>query len=121
MLFLDEILASTESEITAAKRERNIGDLRRMISDAPEVNCFREALSGGFGIIAELKKRSPSAGEMRQDNFNKAPSAYAKSSIVKAVSVLTNASHFGMSIDQLSRVRPLVRKPILRKDFIIKE
>ncbi len=122
MPFLDEIIESTESEIAAAKKERSIGDLKRMIRDAPEVNSFAAALlSGGFGLIAEIKKRSPSAGEMRQENFDKAPAVYAKSPVVKAVSVLTNSSHFGMSVDQLSRIRPLVRKPILRKDFIIKE
>jgi indole-3-glycerol phosphate synthase len=93
-----------------------------MISKAPEVNSFANALGNGrFGIIAELKKKSPSAGDMREDNFKQAPSVYAKSPIVKAVSVLTNFSHFGMTIDEISRVRPLVRKPILRKDFIIKE
>ena len=122
MPFLDEIIESTESEIAAAKKERSIGDLKRMIRDAPKVNSFAAALlSGGFGLIAEVKKRSPSAGEMRQENFDKAPAVYAKSPVVRAVSVLTNSSHFGMSVDQLSRIRPLVRKPILRKDFIIKE
>ncbi len=121
MPFLDEIITSTEAEIASAKRERNIGDLKRMIKDAPEVNSFRDALSGQFGLIAEVKKQSPSAGLMRAENVERAPFAYAKSPVVKAVSVLTNKSHFGMSIDQLSRIRPLVRKPILRKDFIIKE
>jgi indole-3-glycerol phosphate synthase len=122
MPFLDEIIESTEREVDAAKKERSVRVLRRMISKAPEVNSFAGALGDGrFGIIAELKKRSPSAGEMREDNFKQAPAVYAKSPIVKAVSVLTNFSHFGMSIDEISRVRPLVRKPILRKDFIIKQ
>ena len=121
MPFLDEIIECTEAEIAAAKKERNIGDLKRMIRDAPEVNSFWAALSGSFGLIAEVKKQSPSAGPMRAENVERAPAVYAKSPIVKAVSVLTNKSHFGMSIDQLSRIRPLVRKPILRKDFIIKE
>ena len=121
MPFLDEILDHTNEEIKAAKKDRSIGDLKRMIRDAPPLRSFSSSLSSGFGIIAEVKRRSPSAGEMRPENFDKAPAAYAKSPIVKAVSVLTNASHFGMGIDHLARIKPIVRKPILRKDFIVKE
>jgi indole-3-glycerol phosphate synthase len=121
MPFLDEIIERTEKEISAAKRDRSIGDLKRMIRDAPPLRPFGVALSNSFGIIAEVKRRSPSAGDMRAENFERAPAAYAKSPIVKAVSVLTNASDFGMGIDHLSRIKPLVRKPILRKDFIRKE
>lgn len=121
MPFLDEILPATEAQIDAAKAERSIGDLKRMIRDAPEVNSFAAALSNGPGMIAEIKRQSPSAGVMNAENVERAPAVYAKSPVVKAVSVLTNKSHFGMSVDELSRIRPLVRKPILRKDFIIKD
>jgi indole-3-glycerol phosphate synthase len=121
MPFIDEILKQTDIEISRAKKDRSIGDLKRMIRDAPPLRSFHSALSNGFGLIAEIKKRSPSAGEMRSENFETAPTAYAKSPIVKAVSVLTNSSHFGMGIDHLARVKPLVRKPVLRKDFIRKE
>src|SRR2546430_10682347 len=110
MPFLDEILDCTKHEIAAAKKDRSIGDLKRMIRDAPPLRSFSSSLSTGFGIIAELKKRSPSAGDMRSENFDKAPAAYAKSPIVKAVSVLTNSSHFGMGIDHLARIKLLVRK-----------
>src|SRR2546429_1282728 len=121
MPFLDEILERTKQEIAAAKKDRSIGDLKRMIRDAAPVSSFSSSLSTGFGIIAELKRRSPSAGEMRPDNFDKAPAAYAKSPVVKAVSVLTNSSHFGMGIEHIARIKPLVRKPVLRKDFIFKD
>jgi indole-3-glycerol phosphate synthase len=121
MPFLDEILDCAEAEISAAKKDRSVRDLKRMIRDAAPVNSFHAALSANFGLIAEVKRRSPSAGEMRRENFEKAPAAYAKSPVVKAVSVLTNNSHFGMGIDQIARIKPLVRKPILRKDFIFRE
>jgi len=85
------------------------------------VRPFRAALGQGFGIIAEVKRRSPSAGEMRQQNFDRAPAAYAKSPIVRAVSVLTNSTHFGMRITALRRIRKLVPQPILRKDFLFTE
>jgi indole-3-glycerol phosphate synthase len=118
---LHSILRDTEKEIAAAKRLRSIGDLKRMIRDTPPVRSFKNALGKGFGIIAEIKHSSPSAGMMRPENFEQAPSAYAKSPIVRAVSVLTNFTHFGMRIEDLMRVKELVHQPILRKDFISKE
>src|SRR5437870_4401139 len=119
--FLAQILGDTEQEIAAAKKARGIGELKRKLSDAPPVRSFRSALGKGFGIIAELKRRSPSAGDMPQKNFEDAPAAYAKSQIVRAVSVLTNSTHFGMGISELPRIRELVPLPVLRKDFLIEE
>ncbi|HXP62329.1 MAG TPA: indole-3-glycerol phosphate synthase TrpC [Dongiaceae bacterium] len=121
MAFLNRILADTEKEIRAAKAHRSLDDLQRMIRDAPPVRSFREALAKNFALIGEIKRRSPSGGPMSADNFERAPSAYAQSPAVKAVSVLTNSTHFGMSIEELSRIRALVPKPVLRKDFLFDE
>src|SRR6266567_466712 len=119
--FLAQILGDTEQEIAAAKKALGIGDLKRMVRDAPPVRSFLSALGKGFGIIAEVKRRSPSAGDMPKKNFDDAPAAYAKSPVVRAVSVLTNATHFGMGIKELQRIRGLVPQPVLRKDFLIEE
>lgn len=124
MSFLQQIVASKNSEIAAAKKERSIGYSKRLIRVAESkypVQPFGAALAGSFGIIAEVKRKSPSAGEMLEDNHRKAPAAYARSPIVKAVSVLTETAHFGMRIENLSEVREVVRKPVLRKDFIFTE
>ena len=121
MSFLEEIVERKRGEIEQAKRARSLADLKRMIPDAPAVRLFAAALSNGFGLIAELKRRSPSGGDMRTENFEQAPKAYAKSPAVKAVSVLTNTTDFGMSIEELMRVRNVVPKPVLRKDFILEE
>jgi indole-3-glycerol phosphate synthase len=118
---LHSILEDTKKEIAAAKRLRSIGDLKRMIRDASPVRSFKSALGKGFGIIAEIKHSSPSAGIMRPENLEQAPLAYAKSPIVRAVSVLTNFTHFGMGIEDLKRVKDLVHQPVLRKDFIFTE
>jgi indole-3-glycerol phosphate synthase/dTDP-glucose pyrophosphorylase len=119
--FLDQILRDTEQEITVAKKALSVGDLKRMIRDAPPLRSFRAALAKSFGIIAEVKRRSPSAGDMPARNFDEAPTAYAKSPVVRAVSVLTNSTHFGMGIRELKRIRQLVPQPVLRKDFLIEE
>ena len=58
---------------------------------------------------------------MRQENVERAPAAYAKSTVVKCVSVLTNTVDFGMAIEDLSKMKAQVPKPILRKDFILEE
>jgi len=121
MAFLDEIIERKRSEVAAAKRLRDLDTLKRMIGDAASLRSFSGALSNGFGLIAEIKRRSPSGGEMRRENVVQAPAAYAKSPVVKCVSVLTNSTDFGMEIEDLSKMKQQIPKPILRKDFIIEE
>jgi len=121
MAFLDEILERKRTEIAAAKKLRDLGVLKRMISDAPSLRSFSSALTNGFGLIAEIKRRSPSGGEMRPENVERAPAVYAKSPVVKCVSVLTNSTDFGMSVEELVKMKAEIPKPILRKDFILEE
>lgn len=118
---LDRILADVEEEVDAAKRLRTQGDLRGMIADAPPVRPLSEALSKEFGLIAEIKVCSPSVGAMRAENVADAPHAYEESSIVSALSILTNSRHFGGSLEHLQKIRALVSKPVLRKDFMVSE
>jgi indole-3-glycerol phosphate synthase len=96
-------------------------ELRRRLVDAPPVRSLKRALLSGFGLIAEIKERSPSQGLMRRENVEQAPAAYERSPIVRGISVLTNATHFGMSIARLEKVRAQSSKPVLRKDFIFDE
>jgi indole-3-glycerol phosphate synthase len=118
---LDRILADVHEELAEAKHSRSEGDLRGMIADAPPVQALPDVLDGNFGLIAEIKERSPSVGGMRAENVADAPVAYEESSLVRALSVLTNQRHFGGSMDDLRRIRERVSKPILRKDFIVSE
>jgi indole-3-glycerol phosphate synthase len=115
---LDAIMADVRKEMAASQQERPLAELRRIISDAPPVRSLPNALRSGFGLIAEIKERSPSHGAMRRQNVDEAPAAYEQSSIVSAISVLTNAAHFGMSMERLHHVKILTSKPVLRKDFI---
>jgi|ERR1051326_2038395 indole-3-glycerol phosphate synthase len=121
MAFLDEILERKRTEIAAAKKERDLATLKGTVTDAPPLRSFSGALGNGFGLIAEIKRRSPSGGNMRAENIEGAPAAYANSSAVKCVSVLTNSTDFGMSIEELSKMKAQIPKPILRKDFILEE
>lgn len=118
---LEGILADAQAELAEAKRRRPVSELERRLADAPPVRPLAAALRGRFSLIAELKVRSPSQGPMRAENVAGAPDAYERSPIVAAVSVLTNATHFGMSIERLAEVRARSSKPVLRKEFIFDE
>lgn len=121
MTFLDQILRDVADELATTKSRRPTADIRARLADAPPPRDFVAALDADFGLIAEIKERSPSVGSMRAANVADAPTAYEESSIVRALSVLTNEHHFGMTIDQLATIRGQVTKPVLRKDFIIDE
>jgi len=117
---LDEILADVRVEVAAAKQAVPIAEIRARLADAPPTRDFAEALGqGGFGLIAEIKHRSPSVGPMREENVNAAAPTYAASSHVRAVSILTNRTHFGMGVEDLARLRATLPQPVLRKDFFI--
>ncbi|MFZ5443717.1 MAG: indole-3-glycerol phosphate synthase TrpC [Myxococcota bacterium] len=82
---------------------------------------LREALSTGPAprVIAEVKRRSPSAGPIADIAD---PAALARQYVergARAISVLTNAADFGGSLEDLRRVRAAVDVPLLRKDFIV--
>jgi indole-3-glycerol phosphate synthase len=114
-------LQDVRDELNATKARRPLAEIRRMVPDAPAVRSLPDALTPGFRLIAEIKARSPSVGPMRAENIVEAPQAYEASPLVGALSVLTNALHFGMAIECLSAIRAAVTKPVLRKDFIIEE
>jgi indole-3-glycerol phosphate synthase len=118
---LDTILEDVRHEVAAAKSSAPLSEIQARLADAPPARDFAAALSSSFGLIAEIKERSPSVGPMRADNVRNAPAAYETSHLVRAVSVLTNHTHFGMNIHRLAEIRNQVSKPILRKDFFVDE
>jgi indole-3-glycerol phosphate synthase len=119
--FLRNIILRKHHETALARSRRSQNELYRRIEDAPPVRPFREALSGNFGLIAEIKQKSPSGGAMLESNFKNAARAYEESPVVHAISVLTNGPDFGMGIEDLWRIKNETSKPILRKDFITED
>jgi len=117
---LDRILPDVRRELDEARAAVPLDEMRRRAAAARPVRDFARALTAeGFGLIAEWKHRSPSMGEMRAKNVLAAPAAYEKSPVVRAISVLTNSTHFGGTIDDLARLAAASTKPVLRKDFIL--
>src|SRR3989442_1585530 len=99
---LDEILSVTRARV--AQLRPRARDLERRASAAPPPRPFQQALAGStLGVIAEVKRRSPSAGTIREDlDPVEHARAYARGGAV-AVSVLTDEAHFGGSLDDLAR------------------
>ncbi|MEY3480373.1 MAG: Indole-3-glycerol phosphate synthase [Verrucomicrobiota bacterium] len=120
MTILDRILPDVRRELDEARAAVPLDELKTRAAAARAPRDFAGALtSRGFGLIAEWKNRSPSMGDMRAKNVLSAPAAYEKSPVVLALSVLTNKTHFGGTIDDLARIAEGSSKPVLRKDFIL--
>jgi len=120
MTILDRILPDVRRELDEAQALVPLEEVRRLAMEARPPRDFAGALTArGFGLIAEVKRRSPSMGDMRAENVAAAPSAYQASPLVHAVSVLTNQSHFGMGMADLGQIAAASTKPVLRKDFIL--
>ena len=122
MTILGEILAHKRVEVAEAKRTvapAALAELARHAGDPPR--GFRAILAGAPRprIIAEIKRRSPSRGEIRAD-FDPAAcaKAYADSGAA-ALSVLTDERYFGGSLEHLALARRSAPIPILRKDFVV--
>jgi indole-3-glycerol phosphate synthase len=122
MTILDEIIEHKKGEVEAAKGRVSPSDMQaraEAASDAPR--GFRRALAEGAApaVIAEVKRRSPSKGEIRSD-FEPVLCAQAyDAGGAAALSVLTDEHFFGGHLDFLAKIRAEVSLPILRKDFTI--
>src|SRR3989454_1564821 len=115
---LDAILAVTRGRVAALK-EKAV-ELERAAAAAPAPRPFPTP-GASVGVIAEVKRRSPSQGAIREDLDPVAHAgAYERGGAV-AVSVLTDEAHFGGSIEDLRRVAASIALPVLRKDFVINE
>src|SRR5690606_661995 len=113
------IVATKRREV--GELERQAAELRRRAEAAPPVPGFEASLGAGtrIAVIAEVKRRSPSAGEIRSGASAVAMAAAYAAAGAAAVSVLTDAEYFGGGLDDLEAVVDAVTVPVLRKDFTI--
>jgi indole-3-glycerol phosphate synthase len=117
---LERIVDVTRDEVRRRRKETPLADLESRLGPHREGRPFAEALvRPGVSIIAEHKRRSPSAGEIRAGaTVAEIAQAYERGGAA-ALSVLTEGPHFGGTLGDLEEARSAVELPILRKDFMV--
>jgi indole-3-glycerol phosphate synthase len=117
---LDEILAGVREDV-AARQERTPLELirERAAAAPPPKDAFSLLRAPGVGVIAEVKRSSPSRGQLAEipDPADLA-GEYAAGG-ARCISVLTENRWFGGSLDDFDAVRAVVDVPLLRKDFVV--
>jgi len=117
---LEQILAGTREEVRE-RRERVPIESLAPAADR-RAHAFADALRApGLSIIAEHKRRSPSAGEIRPGSSVAEIAAAYERGGAAAMSVLTEQRHFGGTLEDLRAARRASALPLLRKDFIVDE
>jgi indole-3-glycerol phosphate synthase len=118
---LDDLTRAVRTQVDRRRQQVSLEELQRAISARIEGRPFNEALAApGISLIAEYKRRSPSAGDLPRgaDPVEELVRAYERGGAA-AISILTETDHFGGSLADLRAARAATDLPILRKDFTL--
>ena len=120
MSVLEEIVAGVRADLAEREKALPFDELKRLATKAPAPRDAAGALrESSIGVVAEVKRRSPSKGDLAQIAD---PAALAKDyedAGARVISVLTEQRRFGGSLADLDAVRAVVDIPVLRKDFVV--
>ena len=118
---LDEIIMTKQQEVEAAKSRVPFDDLKARLTNHFTERGFRKAVSvpGKLSLIAELKRKSPSKGMLRERFDPVSLAQTLQEAGAAALSVLTDECYFGGHLDFLRDAKQFTDIPVLRKDFIV--
>lgn len=118
--FLETVVERAQADVARRKRETPPAELEARLGPARRGRPFSEALiAEGISLIAEMKRASPSRGPIRPGaSVAEVVGAYQAAG-ARAISVLTEPTHFGGSLDDLVEARGACDLPLLRKDFVV--
>jgi indole-3-glycerol phosphate synthase len=120
---LNQILTHKRQELAAAEHRMPLAELQGRAADRPPADDMAAALrrtdNGPVRVIAEIKRRSPSAGDIVAEfDPRRIASQYAQAG-ADAVSVLTNERYFGGKLEYIEQAKSVFSMPVMRKDFIV--
>jgi indole-3-glycerol phosphate synthase len=117
---LDEILDGVRADLADRQRHVSLDQLKEMARRAPSPRDAMAALKAeGVSVIAEVKRASPSRGQMAAIADPAALASDYEAGGAKVISVLTEPRRFGGALADLGAVRRAVQVPVLRKDFVV--
>jgi indole-3-glycerol phosphate synthase len=116
---IEQLIAAAREGVEERRRRTPQAELETQLPERGKDRPFDEALvRPGLSLIAEFKRRSPSAGEISGATVAAQVGSYERGGAA-ALSVLTDETHFGGSLEDLRAARAACDLPILRKDFIV--
>ncbi|WP_304045912.1 indole-3-glycerol phosphate synthase TrpC [Jatrophihabitans endophyticus] len=117
---LDEIVAGVREDVAVRQAALPLDDVRRAAAAArPARDALAALRAPGVGVIAEVKRSSPSKGALARIDDPAALASQYEAGGARIVSVLTEQRRFGGSLADLDAVRAAVQIPVLRKDFVV--
>ncbi len=120
MGMIEELAQAARAGVEQRRAEVPLEELQRRLSERPEQRPFGEALTRpGLSLIAEFKRRSPSAGDIRRGATPAEIARAYEEGGAAALSVLTDVPHFGGSLEDLREAREACELPVVQKDFIV--
>lgn len=120
MSVLDGIVAGVRSDLKVREIATSMDDLKARAARRPSaIDALQKLRTAEVSVIAEVKRSSPSKGEIAQITDPAALATEYEAGGASVISVLTERRRFGGSLEDLDDVRSKVDVPILRKDFIV--
>ena len=120
---LDQIVADKRNEVIETKKRLPIETIQNQAETVEPPRNFHAAITRktdiGINLIAEIKRKSPSAGLIREDFNPPAIARIYKEAGASAISVLTDTPYFDGKLEYIAQVKNAVDLPVLRKDFIV--